>query len=67
MEGKKIKRKTLDSFPVQDDIKGSIWFLIKIVFFQEAKSLRKTQLSLVWLDREEVPFSTGQKKVKRPK
>ena len=38
-----------------------------IIFFQEAKSRRKTQLSLVWLDREEAPFSTDQKKAELQK
>jgi hypothetical protein len=57
----------LGSFPVQGDIKDLIGFFIRIVFFQEAKSRRKTQLFLVWLDREEAPFSTGQKKVELPK
>ncbi len=67
MGGKKTKWKTLGSFPVQGDIKNLIGFFIRIVFFQEAKSRRKTQLFLVWLDREEAPFSTGQKKVELPK
>jgi len=57
----------LGSFLVQGDIKDLIEFFIRIVFFQEARSRRKTQLFLVWLDREEAPFSTGQKKVELPK
>jgi len=65
--GRRKKWRTLGNFPVQGDIKDLIGFFIRIVFFQEATSRRKTQLFLVWLDREEAPFATGQKKVKLPK